>query len=475
VSESNLGYVDQAPKPNKKPKKKLLATTSSRAPNFILDEQSLRFTGPQLFDAIARYNPRVYTQLKIQENMCFGVPWVVKASQRNDIELNPEYEERSKILVDLFTSQLERIGDGTRDLESILRDLLWTAKVCGFYVGEPEWITTKEGEWWLKNIWPKRPWYFDVWVDEFGIMAALYYRILGEFWDPQDFIYAVWPGLHMDNWKGHSVIEPIYQSTKLLDKNYEARNRVIHKQAIMPIIVEVEQDTDDKQYQEFVANVSKMESMDVLYVNAVEDENTHEMRPVANIKATPDRASQPLITALDKSIETDEKIISRAAQNPDTLGVTDQTAGSYAQSKTQFNLPLAEATHAQEWVSVVVNRQILGLILRYNYPDWASDPMYIPPVFGFEVIDEDYESAITKRAIESMKAGLLTQSEARQLVGYPAIQEDAPIPSYEQLAAVTAGVITVNEMRANLGLQPIEGGDVPRNPNAPTAIQGTQP
>ena len=85
-------------------------------------------------------------------------------------------------------------------------------------------------------------------------------------------------------------------------------------------------------------------------------------------------------------------------------------------------------------------------------------------------LQEDEDAKATRRD-KYVKSGVMTVNEVRADMGLEAI---GSIISYPTLAAIDAGVLTVNEVRGDMGMPPVEWGDSPpAPPPAPMAMSIT--
>jgi hypothetical protein len=88
---------------------------------------------------------------------------------------------------------------------------------------------------------------------------------------------------------------------------------------------------------------------------------------------------------------------------------------------------------------------------------------------GVPALQED-EDAKAGRRDTYIKSGVMTVNEVRGEMGMEPIDN---VISYPTLAAIGSGVLTINEVRLGLGMQPVEWGDKPPAPAAPPAMSVT--
>jgi HK97 family phage portal protein len=108
-------------------------------------------------------------------------------------------------------------------------------------------------------------------------------------------------------------------------------------------------------------------------------------------------------------------------------------------------------------------------------PDFEADSKKRGVYFSYaavRVLQDDLNDLSTRVTTEYEK-GVVLLDEARARLGYdPAPTVDAAAPTIDKMQvrlAAQAGIYTVNEARAEFGLPPIEGGDVP----LPVMLQGS--
>jgi len=85
---------------------------------------------------------------------------------------------------------------------------------------------------------------------------------------------------------------------------------------------------------------------------------------------------------------------------------------------------------------------------------------------GVQALQEDEDAKATRRDTY-IKSGVLTVNEVRGEMG---LEPTDNVISYPTLAAIGAGVLTINEVRSGLGMEPVEWGDKPPAPSGPPAM-----
>jgi transcriptional regulator with XRE-family HTH domain len=385
------------------------------------DEQSLRFRSQlgsiREYHRISRHQPRVKTAFRIITDATFWVPTNIVPDDDNDYERYPEYKERDEVLTRLISAQIKTFKHEYLPFRDALKSHLWFAMACGYAVAEKIWESVG-GQWRLTGLKVKYPWDFDPEIDEWGNLVGLFHIPSATVLNPERFYYAPWPWLHGENYLGISEIEAIRQEIELLNINKKAATDIAHKVSVFPIVHE-------RANPDFDTIVDQMGAGDILHLPAEivrKSDGSKELLTTQRINPFPDRTSQNGLNQLTDRIDSDGKDISRTLGVPDQLGLTDLDSGSYALSKTVFNLFSARPENAQIWVSNAVNSQIIRDIVRFNHPDWLEDPEYFVPRFRFELLDEDYASAQSARVAEMLKAGIIDADEARNLLGLPARQ-----------------------------------------------------
>ena len=89
---------------------------------------------------------------------------------------------------------------------------------------------------------------------------------------------------------------------------------------------------------------------------------------------------------------------------------------------------------------------------------------------GVPALQED-EDAKAGRRDTYIKSGVLTVNEVRGEMG---LEPTDNVISYPTLAAIGSGVLTINEVRVSLGLLPVAWGDEPPAPSGPPAMSLTE-
>jgi len=274
--------------------------------------------------------------LDLEKQMVLSVDGEVMAASDDSKDI-----ERADFLNKMFYYMLN-------DIWSVFDNML-DAKQYGFKVGEIMWDVGKDelaGKWIIKNIKPKHSVLFDFDYDEWGMLDKLYigYKygddkfIQGYENIMNKFLILVWPYPKDGNWYGNSVLNEIY--LQYYHKFNILRWRGVYLQNFgMPVIEakydqkktsateKAELNTMLKNWQDtmFFLTPSLRDKKDLSKLFGKFEFILHE------VKGTSTEAYEKAIQQLDASMK-------RRLLFPDNVGYTETQRGSFAKSKTEFDV-----------------------------------------------------------------------------------------------------------------------------------------
>ena len=152
-----------------------------------------------------------------------------------------------------------------------------------------------------------------------------------------------------------------------------------------------------------------------------------------------------------------------------SLGVAPMSVGLPDPGKTYANLSEANRT---SWGSIVSIQELIAETLRYDMlPEFGADPEAFTCEYDYTHIQELQESldAVHTRTREDWKAGVITQNEARETLGYdpdpdgdryyPGTGSPEEIERQEEQAAQRAELALTASTNGKLNGKPIEDED----------------
>lgn len=422
-------------------KRKQLATSVTFGPDFVtnLDGSTIITTGiaTKQYYRLARTNPEVRTGIDTLKKATFWTQGHVQP--QNDYEKHPEFRELDEIILDLIDQQLMAL----KNFHQFLQDMFVFAVRCGFAVAEKIWEPI-DGTWTLTALKIRRPWDFEPVVDTFGDLAALFYYPTGEYFDPRAFVYVPWPSEGASNWLGEPILESLIHDVELGQKTEQALAKNTHLMSRRTMIHYFDALTRDKDEIDLAKRaVAEIDQGRMPQFPCGVDENGKLVRK-DELEIMQDRTGTMSLMKLWELASSIWSRVKRAIGLPDDIGLTNVTSGSFAKAKVSFDMLAAAASDGQDWVSAMVNDQIIADILEFNYPDRPRtyrDPAWVP-----QEIEEKFSLERAKYWQTLVDMGTLPASA-------PIIAQDLGIPldqltetdAEEQLAAAISSALAKPE------------------------------
>ena len=409
-------------------------------------------------------NPVVKSAL---DTLIAGTFWAEgKVVAQNDYEKHPFFELMDDVIVARIKQNLENLQYET--FKNVLKSMLWAGFGFGFALAELIW-KKKPGEYCLKSIKTKPSYNVTFYVDEKDNLQSIYWTPRGWFLDPRKFLRGTWPWLQNGNYYGVSDLQCIYGDVKLLELIERLRAEGTQHLMIKTVIHHyLATGRQQNVTQSAIQAVDSIESKSILHFPADTDKDG-KLNPQDQITVLDSRAEKQALDDVTEIINQLEKRIKRALCVSDDMGMTDVSTGSYAKSKTEFDLFLAKVEKCQEWICDLVNRQIIPKIVKYNFPEMMEG--YQLPKWTFSSTEEEWDKDKLNMITVGVEAGLWGADE-------PWIREDLnlpPRPKQKQTAAANpldpaGGTQAPGAMPATATKPPTPG-----SPAVPPAIKVAPP
>ncbi len=154
--------------------------------------------------------------------------------------------------------------------------------------------------------------------------------------------------------------------------------------------------------------------------------------------------------------------MARALLMPGLLGVTPDSLGSYARAKVIFDVFMLSVEYTRAVLADdVIGDQVIKRLVDYNF-----GPQTAYPRFVFRSLTDEAQNELLRTWRELVRTGTVRRApdderHIRQLLGFPEREADAdesPL-NPRQVFSYHFGALTVNEVRAALGLEPVPWGE----------------
>ena len=422
---SKAPYPEPKPEPTPEPtngngkgpkaRRKELAVSAYFGPTFAqgLDGSTVITSGlaTRRYYILARTNPEVRMAIRALTQAVF---WAKSHIQtQNDYEKYPSFQTIDDQIVDEVNQQLCAMPNFHRKLQ----DLFLFGIRCGFAVAEKIWEPI-DGTWVLTDLKVRRSWDFEPVVDSTGALESLFYYPTGEYFDPRAFVYAPWPSEGASNWLGEPIIEALIHDVELMQKTEAALAKNAHLLSKRTMIHRFDSMRTDDEIAAAKNAILGIEEGRMPQLPAMLDDSAKLIHH-DEIEIMQDRTDTLSMTKLSELAANEAARIKRTVGLPDDLGSTQVSSGSWAKAKVSFDMLLASASDGQDWVSALVNDQIIADIIRFNYPNAPSgyrNPAWIP-----QEIEEKYSLERAQYWQILIDAGVLGADS-------PVIPQDLGIP-----------------------------------------------
>ena len=385
-------------------------------------------TGQEVYKyALAALHPNIAQPLRLKVSGPFWVGWdlIVK----NDYDENPGFEALDEAILRSLWEQLNNLENET--FTNIAKSITYDSMVCGYSIAELTWHKRRaDGYQNARSIKVHAPWEFDLWWDDVFRMNQLYYRRAGDWIKREELEYfciATYPYQAHGNYYGRSVIVPVYHDVRLIEILEQAQSEGVRAVSLKAILFYYRAGhADDAKLEQFKQSLFNLDAGALIPLPATLKEGGG-LDPIFEIKVLEDRASASGMALISDMLERLYKRVTRNMDLPDDLGFTTTNVGSLAKSREEGNLYMQEIVSTQEWIEGVVNRQILPMLVRYNFPS-AFYGTYNLPQFKFKTVEENVLADIAAPMIQLYQSGLISKAEARAELGYEAGDDAAPDP-----------------------------------------------
>jgi hypothetical protein len=365
------------------------------------------------------------------DTLVAGALWTDgKVIPNNDYDEHPEFEEIDNMIIDKLERDLSNLEYET--WQNMQQTILASSMIYGFSVTEEVWESI-QGEWVLKSLKGKPAFEFEINADETDELQSLYHSTTSTNLNPDKFIIATYPWLRDANFYGVSELEAIEHDINTLEEL--EKTFTIGSSSVLNRTVVHYQSVAGKDQDKIDAEQSAIETAigaggGVLHLPADEDGNDNLVKK-NNFEVLEDRASEDGLESVRVQIGELIKRILRNFGIGDNLGQSTGETGSFAKSKTEFNVFIAKVQRAQNWLTDIINRQVLKRIIDFNFSSLPDK--YKVPIWQYQEVEEDFLEVRSKTMVELLQAGVINVKEAREELDFPDIDPaDLPRPEPKQ-------------------------------------------
>lgn len=362
----------------------------------------------------------------------------------NDYTRFPEFEEIDQILQQCVIDQLDGVQGET--FRNILKSIWQDAYTYGFSVSEFVWPTDPvtgdtiydaDGKIWLQTIKVHSPYLFDIYTSTINEIQSVTYRQTGQQvveGDLEGLLIVTYPYFSHGNPYGQSGLISVLPDVLAINALEKAQSEGARALAIKSLLHHyLAENMEENEVEEVRADLANMMSGSVVSWPADIDKDG-KLAPMHSVEVIEDRASAAGLDIINKYLDRLYKRVSRNMGLPDDLGFTGTNIGSLAKAAEESNLYLQCLADAQLFIADFVNRQIIPLLIKYNYPEALEDPDYRIPQFTFASVDTNAAVDLYP-LIAAYNADLISRTEFRAAAGY-----DAPIDPGDTASVLKAKI-----------------------------------
>lgn len=379
--------------------------------------------------AVAARHPVVQQALRLKLSGPFWVDWNIVG--QNDLKANPAFEYMEAAVVDAVTEMLTNLD--FMDFTSCLQTSLQDGIVCGLALAELFWDErTAFGRQNLRSIKFYAPWQFDLeWDSNFNLSKIRHLRsgACAEGDKLSKFLVLPWPNNAHGNAYGISLLETIYEDVRLirvLEAAQEEGVRAVMLKALLHHYAQADLNDDD--LESLKADLMSLQSGSLISFQADFDKEG-KFTPRHMIEVLESRADPEGLKLTESILERLYKRVNRVLGMPDDMGFTTTTVGSLAKAREEGTVYMQEIVSMQKWIEGWVNRNLIPLIMRYNFPTLTLGP-FKQPRFAFDVVEEDVFARQMPAVKDALTLKIISPEEARSQIGF-----DGPPPEVAPLAA----------------------------------------
>jgi hypothetical protein len=352
----------------------------------------------------------------------------------NDYETHPDFEAIDMQLTAFIDVALECLQH--ESFRNVLKAIWQDAYTYGFSVSEFNWAETDDdGMTWLDSIKVHSPFQFDIYTDQTNELQSLYYRTTGQIITKdilEKFLVVTYPYLSHGNYYGQSGLIAVEPDVKFIELLERAQSEGIRALAIKSLEHHfLAEEMSDQQVEEVKTNLAAIQAGSVISFPASQDKDG-KFTPKHVVKVIDDRASSDGLKIITDLLSTLYKRVSRNMGLPDDLGFTGTNVGSLAKASEESNLYLQALVDAQNFITTFVNRQIIPLLIKYNYPSVLDDPNYRVPRFTFATVDTNQNIDLYP-LLAALNANAISLTEFRKAASF-----DGPLDVNDTLSALLA-------------------------------------
>jgi hypothetical protein len=382
-----------------------------------------------------RLNPNVKETHDLMVAGPFWTPWAWH-SQNNYTE-----EPWAEAIDTMIMAALEKNFDGINgeSFTNILKNIYDDARTYGVSVSEVNWFDqdAETGFNWMSGIKTHSPFQFDLYTDGVNELQSIYYYGTGQRMKLpvlEKMLVVTYPWRGHGNLYGESALIAVLPDVQEIVVLEQALNEGARALAIKPLLhYYLANSMSDEQLNGIVANLQALQSGSVLSFASYLRTDNGDLAPMNKIVPLEDRASVEGLKIIHARLELLYKRVARNMGFPDEMGFTQTNVGSNAKAQEQTNLLTLLFEDGQEFIENFVNRQIIPLFIKYNFPELSLLPNYRLPSFRFGILDEESSESIIYPMIAGFNAQIYSRGEVRKTTGFT-----EPIDENDTLAAILA-------------------------------------
>jgi SPP1 gp7 family putative phage head morphogenesis protein len=338
----------------------------------------------------------------------------------------------------------------------------------------------------LKALKTKRPHFFNFKTDEYGNLlpdglqqdAGMNVRSTGPSGRidlPVNKFVIYSHQREFSNYYGRSDLDAAYRAWWAKENAYRWLQLLLQRYGVPPIFALYNKDTYNVTQQNQLYNVLKNMQGATMGMMPKGGDNDLELW-------TPEIANQAT-SVFQPALDMFNADIARAILVPSQLGMTPDTkVGSFAKSKVNFDSFMLVVEHLQrDFAEQAINDQLIRPLIDLNFGPQDTYPQFkflpVKDEVRSELLDS-WQKLLTGGSVESTAED---EAHIRSLMKFPErdMSEDDPEDSGIKVNElydyhIERGVVTVNEVRTMMGLQPVEGGDKLYEPPEPAKPEGEE-
>ncbi|NIP95842.1 MAG: DUF935 family protein [Akkermansiaceae bacterium] len=444
--------------------------------------------GLTIFDEMSK-DPQIRAAIKLRMLAAVNTGWTVQSpegmdSTDGDGNVTEIWEPTRFVdwMMRTFIAQPMK-HKRPQTLERILQQIM-TYKVYGFSYSEKIWHAIEGGEWdgkvGISDIKTRAPYDFESRTDEHGNLLAITQDTTeGEkAYDPAKFVIGV-NEFAFGNWYGKSEFEFVYREWWSKQNAFKWFLMGLERLGIPPLFLFFNPQAFPKKHRDKMQQI--LDRLQAATSAMVPTAGGGEQDARIQALELGEQMGKTFVAAMN---EIFDPAIARGLLLPGLLGVTaDQSTGSLARSRVQFDIFLQIVNDDRTQLAVeIIDNQIIRPAVDINF-----GPQDAYPFFQFNPITDERTAEILRLWKELVEAGVVAPQKTDEAWARNALEapekeveksDESPIKVNELFQYhLDYEILTINEARAMMGLNPLPDGDripQPSSNRAPEAAEGDE-